>query len=424
MKRLLRQAEATSPETAEIFRVIDEFDGLTAGQFSLEDLVAASVKACGRTVAVLDTLNGRSVFMESGSVLPLEVSEEDRTAVVTAALNARLRGRRSSIMDVGEQEVLASSLETASGRIGLVWLERGESDWRLLDHVVAERLAVAAVTSAIQVSAAHEASLMVDSASVERLIAGGISASEAAVHVRQAGLTLGRPLVAVAIGEYPRASSSVDALAKAVSRELNRERITSRSSIIAGRAALVVENSPRLVDVLNSMNDGTLGFGSKVNFGVGNPMTPEHLSLSWDQATEALLLQSLGPSDSRVTRFSELGLLHLLALIPESEVVTFSDYVKVQELASQGSQPSDLELLEAFCETGSLRGAASAVFLHFTSVRSRLARISAKVGLDLSNPSDRLRAHVAVKLAQIHRIRLLDEAALDMATDEDSDGQR
>lgn len=421
MKRLLRQAEATSPETAEIFRVIDEFDGLTAGQLSLEDLVAAAVKASGRTVAVLDTLNGRSVFMERGSVLPLEVSEEGRAAVVTAALNARLRGRRSSIMDAGDHEVLASSLETASGRIGLVWLERGESAWRLLDHVVAERLAVAAVTSAIQMSAAHEASLMVDSASVERLIAGGISASEAAVHVRQAGLTLGRPLVVVAIGEYPRASSSADALAKAVSRELNRERITSRSSVIAGRAALVVESSPRLVDVLNSMNDGSLGFGSKVNFGVGNPTTPEHLSVSWEQATEALLLQSLGPSDSRATRFSELGLLHLLALIPESEVATFSDYVKVQELATQGSQPSDLELLEAFCETGSLRGAASAVFLHFTSVRSRLARISARLGLDLSNPSDRLRAHVAVKLAQIHRIRLLDAAALELGAAEDGD---
>jgi sugar diacid utilization regulator len=214
----------------------------------------------------------------------------------------------------------------------------------------------------------------------------------------------------ICVGELPKAATSAQTLARSVTRELARSRVTSRASIISGRPAIIAEYSERLIQILDAMGSGAVGVGSILCFGVGEPVQPENVHTSWEQAKEALLLRSLATSDRKVARFRDLGLLHLLALIPESEVVNFADYAGIEALVHQGSHPTDLELLEAFCETGSLRSAAAAVFLHFTTVRSRLNRIGLELKLNLNDPSDRLRAHVAVKLVQVHRARAIENS--------------
>jgi hypothetical protein len=407
MKRLLRQAEAANPEAAEMLRIIDKFDQQTTNHSSMENLSQLATQECCRKLVLIDQWNGRTaVFAPDGTILE-EIDNEMAQQVLEAAVSARLRGRRSSIIDVEGIEVLAASLETASGRIGMVWFERGESDWRLKDHVVAERLAIALVTDVLRTGSIHDSGLAIDNASVEQLLAGGLNANDAAVHTKKARLSLSAPLVCVAIGEVPTSATSAPTLARSVTRKLAQSRITARASIISGRPALIVEYSEHLITSLDSMASG---IGTILCFGVGEPVQPEKVHVSWKQAKEALLLRSLATTERRVSRFRDLGLLHLLALIPESEVTDFVDYVRIEALAHQGSHPTDLELLEAYCEMGSLRAAAAAVFLHFTTVRSRLNRIGKESALNLNDPSDRLRAHVAVKLVQVHRARALEES--------------
>jgi hypothetical protein len=407
MKRLLRQAEAASPEAAEMLRIIDKFDDQTANRSSMEVLSKLATEECGRRLVLIDQWNGCTAMFEPDNSTGSDVDGEFIQQVLEAAVNARLRGRRSRIIDVDGTEVLAASLETASGRTGIVWFERGDRDWTLKDHVVAERLAIALVTDVLRAGSLQDSGLAIDNASVEQLLAGGLDASEAAVHTKKARLSLSAQLVCVAIGEIPSSATSAPTLARLVTRELANSRIAARSSIISGRPALIAEYSERLINCLDSM---VSGIGTILCFGVGEPVQPEKVHLSWEQAKEALLLRSLATTDRRVSRFRDLGLLHLLALIPESEVTDFSDYVRIEALARQGSHPTDLELLEAYCETGSLRAAATAVFLHFTTVRARLNRIGIETKLDLNDPSDRLRAHVAVKLVQVHRARAMESS--------------
>ena len=410
MKRLLRQAEGANPESAAMLRIIDQFDELTASAASMEKLARAAARICRRSVLIHDSWNGRSIWVTKGAVVRGAAPDDVASAVMTAVVNARLRGRRSSILDVDDREVLAANMEAASGWIGTVWLEPEDTPWSLRDHVVAERLAAAVVTDAITTNASNELKSAVDTASVERLLAGGLSEGDAAVHIKQAQLPPGRLLMAVAVGELPRATTSPDALAQMVSREFARARIVARSTLIGAHVALLVEDSPDVVAVLEELSVVPRGSGSILSFGLGEPAEPHALDRSWEQAREALLLRTLATSERRVARFRDLGLLHLLARIPEQEVTSFSDYIKVAALADSGGSPNDLELLEVFCESGSLRGASTAIFLHFTTVRARLAKISSQLELDLNDPSDRLRAHVAVKLVQVHRARQLDQS--------------
>jgi PucR C-terminal helix-turn-helix domain len=304
---------------------------------------------------------------------------------------------------------LIANLEAASGRIGLVWLEHGGAPWTLKDHVVAERLAAAVVTDAITTNAKADRTIAIDAAALERLLAGGLTVNEAAIAGRQVQLRAEQKYVAIAIAENPRSATSSSVLGEYIRRELERGGVMARPTVVGSLAAVVAEANERIFDLLEEALAAPFGPGGALSIGVGAPANLSRLGESWREAQETLVLRSLAASDRRVARFEQLGLLHLLAQIPKGEVEKFTDYRRVATLAENGSSPNDLELLNAFCDSGSLRGTAKTTFMHFTTVRYRLTRIEEAIGLDLSDASDLLRAHVAVKLVQVHRARILQD---------------
>jgi PucR C-terminal helix-turn-helix domain len=410
MKRLLRQAQVTDAGSAEMLKVIDQFDQLTASQASLSKLVRFAHKLTGRGIGVDESWNGRMVLMSSdGNEMCDDTSLARLSATLEAAVASRLRGRRSRIIEVDNSEVLVANLEAASGRIGLVWLEHDAKPWTLKDHVVAERLAAAVVTDAITTNARASHSSSVDAAALERLLAGGLSVTEAAIAGRQVQLRPDQKYVVLAIAENPRSATSSSVLAEFIRRELERGGVSARPTVVGSLAAVVAESNVRIIELLEAALAAPLGPGGALSIGVGAPANLVRLGESWREAQETLVLRSLAASDRRIARFEELGLLHLLAQIPQAEVEKFSDYQRVATLSERGASPNDLELLNAFCDSGSLRGTAKTTFMHFTTVRYRLTRIGEAIGLDLSDASDLLRAHVAVKLVQVHRARILDD---------------
>ncbi|GAA1089695.1 helix-turn-helix domain-containing protein [Kitasatospora arboriphila] len=54
--------------------------------------------------------------------------------------------------------------------------------------------------------------------------------------------------------------------------------------------------------------------------------------------------------------------------------------------------PDDLETLDAYCATGSLRRATEFLHLHHGSVARRVEQIGRALGIDLGGPAGRLRA--------------------------------
>ncbi len=410
MKRLLRQAQTTNASSVEMLKVIDQFDQLTASQAPLSKLVRFAHKLTVRCVGVDESWNGRRVSVGvDGAEVCDDAGFARLPATLEAAVAARLRGRRSRIVEVDGAEVLIANLEAASGRIGLVWLEHGGVPWTLKDHVVAERLAAAVVTNAITTNARADHGASVDAAALERLLAGGLSVNDAAIAGRQVQLLPDQKYVALAIAENPRSATSSSVLGEFIRRHLEQGGVTSRATVVGSLAAVVAESDDRLYNLLEDALADSFGPGGALSIGVGSAADLARLGESWQEAQETLVLRSLAASDRRVARFEELGLLHLLAQIPEGEVEKFTDYRRVATLSERGSSPNDLELLNAFCDSGSLRGTAKTTFMHFTTVRYRLTRIEEAIGLNLSDASDLLRAHVAVKLVQVHRARNLDD---------------
>ena len=79
----------------------------------------AAVALTGRRAGVLDALNGRLCVGDAGRPAAIVVSRPATTARVIATLTAtRLRGRETGIVDVGDAEVVAASVDDAGGRIG------------------------------------------------------------------------------------------------------------------------------------------------------------------------------------------------------------------------------------------------------------------------------------------------------------------
>ncbi len=108
-------------------------------------------------------------------------------------------------------------------------------------------------------------------------------------------------------------------------------------------------------------------------------------------------------SAAPVTHFEELGVLHLLAEIPTDDLARYPDVLRVAGLEARGTPVSDLDLLERYLATMSLRQTAQQVLLHHTTVQYRLKRIEQHLGTDLQDPAARLRTQIAILLYRIER---------------------
>ncbi|MGW1550583.1 helix-turn-helix domain-containing protein [Streptomyces sp. NPDC002346] len=91
--------------------------------------------------------------------------------------------------------------------------------------------------------------------------------------------------------------------------------------------------------------------------------------------------------------YAELGALALLAQVPQDSM---RDNADVAALARIADNPQDVETLDAYCATGSLRRSADLLHLHHSSVAGRLERIGKTLGIELTEPTGLVRAGLAL----------------------------
>lgn len=130
-------------------------------------------------------------------------------------------------------------------------------------------------------------------------------------------------------------------------------------------------------------------FPAGVRAGIGAAEGPE---LSWQQARTALRFTT--PHRPTVP-YAELGALALLARIPRDSVRDNADVAAIARVADS-PQELDLETLDAYCATGSLRRTADLLHLHHSSVARRLARIGKTLDIELTEPTGLMRAGLAL----------------------------
>ncbi|WP_406630339.1 PucR family transcriptional regulator [Amycolatopsis sp. WGS_07] len=273
---------------------------------------------------------------------------------------------------------------------GRVWLERtGEPG--PLDVLVLERLAISAkVLNPVEPPPAA-APHLADPALVELVLGEQAADEDRARALTLLGLDTTRPLRVVAVGS----GAGRDAGADAVALVARGGPLGARVAVVGGVAAVVLQPREGPDSVVSTLRetlalrakDGTLP--NTVRVGIGDAVDGLEARRSWLQAR--LAKRFAAPARPLIVH-EDLGAVTLLAEIPAEQLRAQPDVLALNALAGHG----DLETLEAFCRTGSLRQAAIALHRHHSSVAARLAHVEDALGWSLDSPEGRFRARLAL----------------------------
>jgi hypothetical protein len=247
--------------------------------------------------------------------------------------------------------------------IGTVWLERSDAA-RPLDEVLLNRFAIAAAAVVERYGPAR--TTMADPALVELVISADGDDAARARALRLLGFAADLPVRVVAV----RSQLPLDKIGGAIcpARPV-------KAAAVAG------------VGVILATTVNPAQFPSGVRAGIGAADSPDR---SWRHARTALRFTT---PRQPVVHHDDLGALALLADIPEDAAHDNSDVAAIARIASS---PDDLETLDAYCATGSVRQAAELLHLHHSSVARRLEHIGKALNVGLTGPTGLTRARLAL----------------------------
>ncbi|MFC9324202.1 helix-turn-helix domain-containing protein [Kitasatospora sp. NPDC057015] len=247
--------------------------------------------------------------------------------------------------------------------IGTVWLERPGPP-NPLDEVLLDRLAIAAAAAVERYGPAR--TTMADPALVELAISSGSDEASRARALRLLGFAADLPVHAVAV----RSRLPLDRIGGLLcpARPV-------KAAPLAG------------VGVILATTVDPARFPAGVRAGVGAAGAPD---ASWRQARTALRFTT---GREPVVRHADLGALALLAEIPRHAARENADVAAVARISDD---PEDLDTLDAYCATGSLRRAADLLHLHHSSVARRVDQIAKALAIDLTGPTGLARARIAL----------------------------
>ncbi|MBT2443757.1 helix-turn-helix domain-containing protein [Streptomyces sp. ISL-36] len=253
--------------------------------------------------------------------------------------------------------------------IGTVWLERPGPPGPL-DEALLDRLAIAAAAVAERYGPAR--TTMADPALVELVISSDSDEAARARALRLLGFSADSPVRVVAV----HAQLPLDQLGGLL--------CPARPV----KAAAIADVGVILAATLDPTR-----FPPGVRAGIGTAESPD---LAWQQARTALRFTT---PRRPVVHYAGLGALALLAQVPRDAARDNADVAAIARIA--GAAPEDLETLDAYCTTGSLRRAADRLHLHHSSVARRLEQIGKSLGVELTEPSGLLRARLALTTWQL-----------------------
>lgn len=247
--------------------------------------------------------------------------------------------------------------------IGVVWLERPGPP-NPLDEVLLDRLAIA--TAAVVEKYGPARTTMADPALVELVISSDSDEAARARALRLLGFTADLPVRVVAV----RSQLPLDQVG---------------GLVCPGRP---VKAAPLAdVGVILATTLAPARFPPGVRAGIGAAESPDR---SWRQARTALRFTT--PREP-VIRYTDLGALALLAEIPQDAARDNADVAAIARIAGN---PEDLETLDTYCATGSLRRAADLLHMHHSSIARRLEHIAKTLEIELTEPTGLTRARLAL----------------------------
>ncbi|WP_101391170.1 CdaR family transcriptional regulator [Streptomyces sp. TLI_146] len=252
--------------------------------------------------------------------------------------------------------------------IGAVWLERPGPPGSL-DDVLLERLAIAAAAVVERYGPAR--TTMADPALVELAVSPDIDEAARARALRLLGFAPGLPVRVAAV----RSRLPLDQVA---------------GLLCPDRPVKAAPLADAGVILATALDPNRLPAG--VRAGIGAAEAPDR---SWREARTALRFTT---PRQPVVHYDRLGALALLAEIPQETARENADVAAIARIADT---PDDLETLDTYCATGSLRRAAERLHLHHSSVARRLEQIGRTLDIELTEPTGLMRARLALTAWQL-----------------------
>jgi PucR C-terminal helix-turn-helix domain len=317
-----------------------------------------------RVVMFYDTLMRRRVD------LPALARASAGLAECVAGIRLHGTGRTIRVGPDGRQAAAPTSPASTTTpitldeeEIGTAWLERVGPPGPL-DQLLIDRLAIAAAAVVERYGPAR--TTMADPALVELAISADSDQAARARALRLLGFPADLPVRVAAV----RSQLPLDQVGSLVC------------------PARLVKAAPLAdVGVLLATTLDPARFPAGVRAGIGAAESPDR---SWWQARTAL---GFTTSRQPVVHYDSLGALALLAQVPQDAA---RDNADVAAIARMAGNPEDLETLDAYCATGSLRRAADRLHLHHSSVARRLDQLGKTLGIDLTEPTGLTRARLAL----------------------------
>lgn len=336
MEALAQRLSHLDPEAGGAVRVVMFYDTLMRRRVDLPALARASAGLAECVVGVRLHGTGRAIRVGHDG-RPASGTEPAATATLPITLD--------------DEE------------IGTVWLERTGAPLPL-DEVLLDRLAIAAAAVVERYSPAR--TTMADPALVELVISADSDEAARARALRLLGFPADLPVRVVAA----RSPIPLDKVAGAIcpTRPVKAAPLSGVGAILAAA-----------VD--------PAGFPAGVQAGVG---AATRADLAWREARTALRFTT---PRQPVVHYAGLGALALLARVPARDLRDNPDVLAVARLAAS---PDDMETLDAYCATGSLRRSAELLHLHHSSVSRRLEQIGKALGIELTEPDGLVRARLAL----------------------------
>jgi sugar diacid utilization regulator len=246
---------------------------------------------------------------------------------------------------------------------------------------------------------------MADAALVELVLSGHGPSAERRRALGALGLRPQLPMRVGAVAVSSTCDPATEALTLAACGSSTR---SVRVAVVGGLAVMLFQHGLRNDSPARDMCQLLRQSGPfwpvdrSVRVGVGGKASATAARESWEQAVLALRFAT--PSTSgpppypvrAVVDYEVLGVFALLAKIPGQDLRDHGDMSVLDALADTDTGAMDLEALQAFCRTGTLRSAAEALYVHHSTVADRLARAEAALGWRLDDPAGRLRAQLAL----------------------------
>ncbi len=386
MRGLVQRVRRTDPDAANSLAVISRFDDLNAQQATLDELACAAADLASCSVMVWDLLNGRAMGATSSC------------EIVVPNLDAPIG---YDVPEYGAVEIegyLFAAIHTAAGSIGIIRLDSIEHQWRDVDFMVAERLAASIAIEATKHQQQILAENRIEPAALVHLVTSGLDEAQVQLALARAQLPTDRPVTAIAVRSRKDAVGP-NVAARLVAEALVSAQIPARATCVDTLGLVIAVDTSDISRIIETHCDEASLAGTSLSIGVGTPGHARSLPQSWIHAVQACALVTSHGDVNCVSAFNDLGALALISRLPSDEVEALPDIARLRAIAA--TEPQDVQLLELYCETASMRTVAQHAHMHHSSVDYRLKKIGTTLGIDLGSPTGRLRALLAVKLLRV-----------------------